>query len=78
VLREPFLPKGHGKPRVDEWRIPGGKPMEIDRRTCRRGNRKKIEFRPLKASPRIAARQGRCARVFLSATARAAIVLFRP
>lgn len=60
--------------------IPGrksrGKPVRYDRRRYKRRNRIEIMFGRLKAWRRIATRYDRCPRVFLSAVALAATVLF--
>lgn len=120
---EPFFPKSHGKPRVDDrrvlsgvifinrnglrwcdaprdhgppktpynrwkrWRdkgtrscIPGrksrGKPIKHDKRRYKRRNRIGIMFGRLKDWRRIAMRYDRCPKVFLSAGALAATVMF--
>ena len=60
----PFFPKSHGKP------------VKYDKRRYRRRNRIKIMFGRLKDWRRVATRYDRCPKVFLSAVALAATVLF--
>ena len=60
--------------------IPGrksrGKPIKHDKRRCKRRNRIEIMFGRLKDWRRVATRYDRCPKVFLSAIALAATVIF--
>jgi transposase len=55
-----------------------GKPIKHDKRRCKRRNRIEIMFGQLKDWRRGATRYDRCPKVFLSAAARAATVMFWP
>ena len=92
---EPFFPKPHGKPRVDDTMpidsekcckigiracIPGRKQrkttVKYDKRRYKRRNRIEIMFGRLKDWRRMAIRYDRCPKVFLSAIALAALVIY--
>ena len=53
-----------------------GKPVKHDKRRYKRGNRIEIMFGRLKDGRRVATRYDRCPKVFLSALALAATVMF--
>ena len=59
-------------------RISRGKPIKHDKRRYKRGNRIEIMFGRLKDWRRVATRHDRCPKVFLSAVALAATVMFWP
>tara|TARA_R110002049_G_scaffold290950_2_gene474613 strand:- start:2591 stop:2896 length:306 start_codon:yes stop_codon:yes gene_type:complete len=60
---EPFFPKPHGKPRVDDRRVLSGMRHRIEN-----------AFARLKDWRRVATRYDRCPKVYLSACALAAVV----
>ena len=65
---QPFFPKSYGKSR--------GKPIKHDKRRYKRSNRIEIMFGRLKDWRRVATRYDRCPKVFLSAVALTATVMF--
>ena len=73
-FREALKDKGI-KPYIP-WRKSRGKPIKLDKRRYKRRNRIEIMFGRLKDWRRVATRYDRCPKVFLSAIALAASVMF--
>lgn len=68
--------KNHGIKPCTPDRRPRGKPVKYDKRRYKRRNRIEIMFGRLKDWRRVATRYDRCPKVFLSAIALAATVMF--
>lgn len=88
-MRRRDAPSAHGphKTLYSRWSekgiracIPGRKqrktPVKNDKRRCKRRNRIEIIFGKLKDWRRVVARYDRCSKVFLSAIALAAVVIY--